>query len=176
MKFFWQRSQRERDEERHSSFAASSAFSASSMAVLMAGPVSVFPPDCAAAQLTVSATVLKHASLKVLGQPAAVVVTEADIARGYVDVAAPAQIAIKCNSSRGYMLEFANEGDFMRQILVRGLSRDVQLSPAGGAVMQPYTGHGLTRTTLELGFRFVLSESARPGTYAWPLQLSVSAI
>jgi hypothetical protein len=52
-------------------------------------------------KLTVSATVLKHASLNVLAQPSSVVVTAADISRGYVDVAAPAQVAIESNSSAG---------------------------------------------------------------------------
>lgn len=173
MRFFWQHNHNEH-EGRHCAFSASS-FSASSMALLMVAPA---PAAMATeqAKVTVSATVLKHASLRVLAQPAAVVITAEDIARGYVDVASPAQVAIKSNSPRGYMLEFANEGDFMRQILVKGLPSDVQLSPAGGAVMQPYAGTGVTRATLELGFRFLLAASARPGTYAWPVHLSVSPI
>jgi hypothetical protein len=128
------------------------------------------------AKLTVSATVLKRASLKVLAQPSSVVVTAADIARGYVDVPAAAQVAIQNNSLGGYLLEFASQGDFMRQIMVRGLASDVQLSPAGGAIMQPSTGSGVTRTTLALGFRFLLSESAQQGTYAWPMRLSVTPL
>lgn len=170
MRFFWKRGKHEH-EGRHSAFGASS-FSASSMALLMVAPA---PAAMATeqAKVTVSATVLKRASLRVLAQPAAVVVTAEDIARGYVDVAAPARVAIKSNSPRGYMLEFANEGDFMRQILVKGLASDVQLSPSGGAIMQSHAGIGVTRETLELGFRFVLAAAARPGTYAWPMQLTV---
>jgi len=127
-------------------------------------------------KLTVTATVLKRATLKTLAQPSSVVVTAADIARGYVDVPAPAQVAIQNNSTDGYLLEFASQGDFMRQILVKGLSSDVQLSPAGGAVMQSGGRSGVTRTTLALGFRFVLSESAQQGTYPWPMQLSVTPL
>lgn len=172
MRFFWQRD-RKQGEERHSTFGASSAFGASSMALLMVAPA---PPAAAAdqAKLTVTATVLKHASLRVLAQPTAVVITAEDVARGYVDVAAPAELAIKCNSRRGYMLEFANQGDFMREIHVRGLASELQLSPAGGAVLQPAAPTGITRATLDLGFRFVLAASARPGTYAWPVHLSVT--
>jgi hypothetical protein len=144
------------------------------MALLMILPAAAVASD--QAKLTVSATILKHASLKVLAQPTSVVVTAADIARGYVDVAAPAQIAIRSNSPLGYMLEFANQGHFMRRILVRGLATEVQLSPAGGAVMQPSARSGVTRATLDLGFRFMLAETARPGTYAWPMRLSITAI
>lgn len=126
--------------------------------------------------LTVSATVLKHASLKVLAQPSSVVVTAADIARGYVDGPAAVQVAIQNNSAGGYLLEFASQGDFMHQILVSGLAHEAQLSPAGGVIAQPSTGYGVTRTTLGLGFRFVLSESAQPGTYPWPMRLSVTPL
>jgi hypothetical protein len=127
-------------------------------------------------KLTVTATVLKRASLKTLAQPSSVTITAADIARGYVDVPAAAQVAIQNNSLGGYLLEFAAQGDFMRQIMVKGLANDVQLSPAGGAVMQPSSGSGVTRTTLALGFRFMLSESTQQGTYPWPMRLSVTPL
>lgn len=95
MRFFWQRDKHDQ-EERHSAFGASS-FSASSMALLMVAPA---PPVVASeqAKMTVSATVLKHASLRVLAQPSSVVVTAEDVARGYVDVSAPTQVAT-CSSS-----------------------------------------------------------------------------
>jgi hypothetical protein len=125
------------------------------------------------AKLTVTATVLKRASLKVLAQPTAVVVTAADIARGYVDVAAPAHVAVQSNTP-GYLLDFASVGDFMRQIVVRGLGADVQLSPAGGLVTQ--TAPGNVKTTLALGFRFVLSETAQPGAYPWPMRLAAQPL
>lgn len=128
------------------------------------------------AKLSVTATILKHASLKILNQPSSVVVTAADVLRGYVDVPAPAQVAIQNNSSSGYMLSFSSQGDFMRQILVRGMGNDVQLSPAGGIVTQSAPDRGVTRTTLDLAFRFVLSESARQGVYAWPMHLSVTPL
>ena len=124
-------------------------------------------------KVTVSATILKRASLQVLAQPSSVNVTAADIARGYVDVPAASQVAVRSNAPAGYLLEFASQGDFMRQIVVRGLETDVQLSPAGGMVSQKAAGKGVTKATLALGFRFLLSESAQEGTYAWPMRLSV---
>jgi hypothetical protein len=87
----------------------------------------------------------------------------------------PAEVAIQSNSMGGYLLEFASRGNFMRQILVKGLANDVQLSPAGGAVMQA-SNAGLNKTTLALGFRFLLAESTQQGTYPWPMQLSVSPL
>lgn len=147
--------------------------------VAMCGALMLGMPATATAgdvKLTVSATIAKHASLNVLAQPSSVVVTQADIARGYVDVAAPAQVAIKSNTPGGYLLEFASQGDFMRQIVVRGLANEVQMSPSGGFVMQASAGSGVTRTTFDLRFRFVLAEAALPGTYSWPMHLSVTPL
>lgn len=118
----------------------------------------------------VTATVLKHASLKILAQPAAVVVTAEDVARGHVDVPAPVQVALRSNSG-GSMLEFASDGDFMRRIVVAGAGGDVEFSPAGGLVTTMHPA-GAT-SNLALTFRFVLSEGARAGTYPWPMRLSV---
>jgi len=123
--------------------------------------------------LTVTATVLKHANLKVLAQPASVLITPADIARGYVDVPAASRVEIKSNSPGGYMLVFESQSDFVRQTQVNGLGQDAQLGASGGLIAQPGTGGGMGKATVELGFRFILAENARPGVYAWPMQMSV---
>ena len=111
-----------------------------------------------------------------LAQPASVVVSAADIARGYVDVLGSAQVAIQSNSQAGYMLMFASEGDFMRQTLVRGLGPDVQLDMAGGGIARGQEGRGMGKATLDLGYRFVLSQSAQQGVYPWPMRLSVTPL
>jgi hypothetical protein len=127
-------------------------------------------------KLAVVATVLKHASLQVLAQPGSVVLTAADIARGYIDVSSPAQVAVMSNTQGGYMLMFDSQGEFLRQTLVKGLNTDVQLGASGGGVAQRTSGRGMSKTLLDLGFRFMLSESARQGVYPWPLRLSVTPL
>ncbi|MES2942689.1 MAG: hypothetical protein V4772_07460 [Pseudomonadota bacterium] len=127
-------------------------------------------------KLLVTATVLKHASLQVLAQPGSVILTAVDIARGYVDVSSPAQVAVMSNTQGGYMLMFDSQGEFLRQTLVKGLSTDVQLGASGGGVAQRSSGRGMSKTLIDLGFRFVLSESARQGVYPWPLRLSVTPL
>jgi hypothetical protein len=144
-------------------------------AALMAAPM-MAAVGAQEAKLAVSATVLKHASMKVLAQPSSVVVTPADIARGYVDVPIASHILVLCNTQQGFMLDFASSGDGIRQILVRGLGADVQLGPDGGSVAQRVSGRGMTRTSLDLGYRFVLSEAAQPGAQPWPMRLSVTPL
>ena len=127
-------------------------------------------------KIAISATVQKHASLKMLTQPSSVVVTAADIAKGYVDVPAPASIQIRSNTQDGYLLMFESQGDFMRQTVVRGLANDVQISMAGGGVAQNMAGKGMRQAQFDLGFRFLLAESARQGVYPWPIRLSVTPL
>lgn len=124
-------------------------------------------------RLKVSATVSKHASLQVLTQPVSVVITAADMARGYVDALSPTQVTVQSNTQDGYLLMFDNQGDFLRHALVKGLDSDVQVSGGGGGVTQRSSGSGMHKNLLHLGFRFILSDSARQGVYAWPIRLSV---
>jgi hypothetical protein len=42
--------------------------------------------------------------------------------------------------------------------------------------MQPAAATGITRAQLDLEFRFVLAESAQPGSYSWPVHLTVSPV
>jgi hypothetical protein len=125
-------------------------------------------------RLDVSATVLKRATLQTLAQPTSVLVTEGDIARGYVEVPSPAQVAVRNNSRDGYLLMVASRGGFVRQLRVHGLGSDVQMGANGGFIRQP--GGSVVRTVLDLGFRFELSDTAQPGVYAWPVQLSVTPL
>lgn len=147
------------------------------IAVLSLGSLSA-PNEAAAAEpatstLTVTATVLKYASLRVAAQPATVTITEADVARGYVDVPTPSRVEIKGNSPSGYVLVFESQSDFVRQTQVRGLGSEILLGATGGVIAQPGSGSGLGKSTIEIGFRFLLAQEARPGVYAWPMQVSV---
>ena len=148
---------------------------ARSAAVAMALLGSVACPAVAVADnagVTVSATILKHASLQVLAQPSSVEITPLDIARGYVDVPVRARVAIK-NNTPGYMLVFAGEGEFVRQVRVSGLGADVQMGAGGGGVTRSTPGRGMNNSVLDLGFRFELAAGTQQGVYPWPLQMSV---
>lgn len=119
----------------------------------------------------VAATVTKQASLKVLEHPAELTITAEDINRGYVEVPSALKAEIKNNSPGGYMLVFENHGDFVHQTHVRGLGNEMQLDGKGGVVTQPLPH--IKEATVTMGFRFMLADHARPGTYDWPLQMSV---
>ncbi|MBE7939692.1 hypothetical protein IM725_03780 [Ramlibacter aquaticus] len=120
----------------------------------------------------VSATILPHASVQVLAQPSTVVLTAKDIERGYVELPSRLRLAVK-NNTPGYMLVFAGEGDFVRQVRVSGLGSDVQMGAGGGGVTLRTPGRGMNQSLLDIGFRLELAQGVQQGVYPWPFQVSV---
>lgn len=126
------------------------------------------------AELHVVAVLRKHASVRVIAQPGMVEVTRADIARGYVDVAAPLQLAVRSNVPEGVQLVFDRPGDVFGQARIRGLANEVQLGAAGGIVTQRVPS--AAPHVLALAFRFELGRDAQEGTYPWPMQVSAAPL
>lgn len=125
------------------------------------------------AQVAVSATVLRHASVRALTMPHTVSIAAADIARGYVDVPISSKLEIRSNSPGGYMLAFESQADFARGIEVRGVGAAASFGRFGGVLSVQAGGRGMQTTPVELSFRVLLSEEASPGVHPWPVQISV---
>ena len=130
-------------------------------------------PGPGTARIQVTATVLPRASITVLRQEMFLNVTTEDVSRGYVDVPAASRVEVRENSPRGYLLVFAECGvpePLVARVSVRGLGTEIEVGPGGGFVPRP---HARGPVSAELGYRFSLSREARPGTYPWPLSVSV---
>lgn len=129
------------------------------------------PAKTGSAKVIVTAHVMPHVKLKVLTQRSELVVTNADIARGYVDIPLASRIEVKNNNPSGYLLVFEGFGgpmNFIKGVHVKGGGREVYIESAGW-ITQPFTR---APVSMQLSYRFVLSKNARPGTYAWPLTIS----
>jgi hypothetical protein len=132
------------------------------------------PPAAGTARILVTATVPPRASLRALHQERTVVVTPEDVARGYVDAPAASRIEIRNNNPAGCLLVFEVQAGHdlpFGRVTVRGLGREVEIGEGGGFVPHP---HARAPVTAELSYRFSLGRDARPGTYAWPLSVSVT--
>jgi mannitol/fructose-specific phosphotransferase system IIA component (Ntr-type) len=122
------------------------------------------------AELRVSATVLPFTSLKVNNQSPTLVITEADISRGYVDVPMGSSIEVRSNSRDGYYLSFECSDTAFRQVRIDGLGKPALLGAGSGIVPMAMDGRVVR---VELGYRFILSENVKPGAHPWPLTVSV---
>jgi hypothetical protein len=90
----------------------------------------------------------------------------------------PVSISIQSNSRSGFLLTWSSEASFIRQTIVKGLGADIQMDGQVGSVVLGADGKkvGLFKSEWSMTFRFVLSPDAKPGVYAWPVQLSVESV
>jgi hypothetical protein len=122
-------------------------------------------------QFSVTATVSPRASVEPLSQPAQLSISRVDVERGYVDVAAAYRVS--SNDPSGYMVRLAPRIGLTRSVEVAGLSSPIVMTDQVVEVVQPAARRP---QRLDLRFRLVLDESAVPGTYAMPVQVSVATL
>lgn len=130
----------------------------------------------AGAKVTISARVIEHTKMQILNQAQELIVTNADIMRGFVAIPAASRIQVKSNNPSGYLLAFevmSGSSNIFNSVNVVVGSRDVLLSPGGGWIPLPYIRGG---ETMNLSYRFALAKGAKPGTYGWPLLVSVQSM
>ena len=122
-------------------------------------------------QFTVGATVSPVARMETLATPASLVVSDADLKRGYVAVPQPVRLRVYSNSRTGFALDVRNLAREMPAVKVSGMGQDVEVSGEGGWIIQRWNEP--QTVALELHFRFALPGDLAPGQYPWPVQLHV---
>jgi hypothetical protein len=137
---------------------------------LAATPLAAVAHDVQA-QFTVSAVVMPRASIETVSQPPQFPVSEQDIARGYVDVAAVYRV--RNNDPLGYLVRLVPRTGLTRSVEVSGLASPVVMHDEIVEVSQPAA---LRSQELILRFRLVLDAAATPGTYAMPVQVVVATL
>ena len=125
--------------------------------------------------ITVTARVAPWVKLNLEHQQMQLTVTPDDVARGYTEVSAASRFAVTTNNRAGYALIFQPHADIFRSVAIHGLGVSVDIGAGGGTVLQSGAENGVARTLFELGYRFYLAEGVQPGSYSWPLSVSVSA-
>lgn len=131
--------------------------------------------DAGQAAVVVRATVLRHASIRI-APPRTLTISEADVARGYVELAAPVEVEVQSNVREGYTLVFERRGEQVQQVHVQGLQPGLLVGDATAMASRPAAGRGLWRELLQLRFRFDLGPHARVGRHPWPLDISMMSL
>ncbi len=126
------------------------------------------------AAMSVSVTVVANAKMLTQFQATQLSVSEADVARGYLDVSAGSRFSISTNSHTGYVINFTPTNNIFDSVQISGLRNSVQLGSDGGSVVQRTPM--VKNQSHELSFRFTLNQDVKPGNYSWPLLLSVRAL
>jgi hypothetical protein len=135
------------------------------------------PGHQTSAKIMITATVRERTTMTVLKQIPDIVVTPADIMRGYVDIYAATRISVRSNNPAGYLLAFedlSGPSSIFNSVNVRVGAREVQFSQNRGLVSQPYVRSAAV--TLDVSYRFLLTKDAQPGTYRWPLMITILSV
>ena len=119
----------------------------------------------------VSLQVPVRLALQPLGEPASVMLTADDLARGYVDI--PARYHVSHNDRRGYVLQIVHLGGVAREVRVSGLGGTLVV--ADDAVEVHRDGQSFEQD-VALEFRLVLEPAAQAGRYDWPVALNVQPL
>jgi hypothetical protein len=125
------------------------------------------------ANLNVSVRVLPYFQLNLLSQVSEITITQEDIQRGYLEVRSASLLELKTNSDQGYLLSFEGSLWPFKEVQIQGLANPVRLNSGQALVHQP-SARG--KVTMNLDYRFILSEETKPGSYSWPLLISVHPI
>ncbi len=96
-----------------------------------------------------------------------------DIARGYVDLEEGASMRMTTNLRAGYTIGVAFASRLLARAVVRVHEQVIEFhgGPRRALVMAPR----MSDTPVRVGLRLYLAPDAAPGTYRWPLSLSVGA-
>jgi len=127
--------------------------------------------DSREAQFLVRATVPARANLAAVEQPTHLSVSEADLARGYMDV--PARYVVESNTREGWLLRLSPRLGITRHVEVRGLSATLVVQGDEVEVYRPWT-RGAEH--IEVDYRFVLAPDVEPGTYELPIHVAATPL
>lgn len=145
-------------------------------AAMVAVALVLSAPDelLSSAQVNVSAVVVPRVVMRQGPAPQALRITQADIARGYVDVPESSVIWVRSNADGGFRLDVGIQADYVSRLSVRGLGPEVVVGPAGGTVFVP--GRVQDERRFDLQWRLHLAGAAREGQHPWPVQLAASPL
>jgi len=127
----------------------------------------------AKASMQVSAIVVAWApAIQVDYQAAQLTITPEDIARGYVEAPAASQFRILGGARSSWLIDFFARGHLFTSAQIEGFGGIAQVGADGGTL---FLGNRSPDGVTRLSYRFTLGPDAQPGSYQWPLAMSVRA-
>jgi hypothetical protein len=125
----------------------------------------------ARSQIAVTAFVPAQTIGQLVRQHSEITITDADIARGYVEIPAASQLRVTSNNPAGYVIDFFSRLAIFTSVRVSSAGGGADLGPDGGTIIE--RGRKGRDMPLDLSYRFNLAAQVQAGTYAWPLALNV---
>lgn len=133
------------------------------------------PPSRSGAkmQINIAMVVKARTNMNIIRRVHEIVVSNADIDRGYVDVPIASLREAESNSPKGDIPSFERLDWPFLKAQIGGFAQEITRISGGTDTIQQPSWQG--STARELNYRFILVENAQPGTYACPLTISALA-
>ena len=141
------------------------------LTTLAAATMSPHLHAAARSQIAVTAFVPAQTVGQLVQQRPEITITDADIARGYVEIPGASQLRVTSNNPAGYIVDFFSRLPIFTSVRISSDGGSADLGPDGGAIIE--RGRQGRDLPLNLSYRFNLAARVQPGTYAWPLALNV---
>jgi hypothetical protein len=123
------------------------------------------------ATMNVSVRVLARAIVNVDSAPS-IDVTDADLQRGYVDVAEPLQMHVRTNSRQGYLLQVSKTNDAFSTVELSFGNTTMTVSEESWVARPQVSGGELVSAQM----RVRLAPGATAGRHSLPVQISASPL
>ncbi len=124
--------------------------------------------------MAVSTQVIGRTLLTMDRQPSSLVITDADVVRGYVELPGAVQFQVRSNVRQGYMIRFDALPEPFAKAQVEWNQTQVVVGTADQAfVAQPYVRGA---TAIHASVRLDLSPTTTSGTYPWPLTVGADSL
>ena len=143
------------------------------VAASLSGLLSAVPVAADSQVIRVVASVMPRVWLTDVRQVVSVVVTTADVERGFVEVVSAARFHLASNTPTHF--EARGAAPWFVAVGVRGLP-DARHEWRGPETYRAMLPPFRQRIGADLSFRFELATDTGPGVYAWPLALSLTPI
>ncbi|MBK5260916.1 MAG: hypothetical protein JJE51_15105 [Thermoanaerobaculia bacterium] len=125
-------------------------------------------------EMAVSTQVIGRTLLTMDRQPSSLVVTDSDVARGYIDLPGAVQFQVRSNVRQGYMIRFDALPEPFARAQVEWNQTQVVVGGADQAfVAQPYARGA---TAIHASVRLDLAPQTAAGTYPWPLTVAADSL
>jgi hypothetical protein len=127
----------------------------------------------ASASIDLRIDVPKVLEMRLLDHPSTIEVTAADAVSGEIVVTGP-RIEMVSNDRRGYWVDASLRGPF-EAATVEGLPAPMEVDGSGGRALMPSMVGQSRPRPYTVRYRLRLREGTAPGSYAWPVALSIDS-
>ena len=126
----------------------------------------------ASAQLNFRIVIPAIVRVKALAQALGITITQDDVDRGHVDLAAASQLMLTSNSRNGYLISANFDAEILDGVEIKMLNQTLRTDARKGTKTMHVQSSILIDEVVGVGYRLHLKPGLKAGNYHWPVALA----